>query len=97
MAKGFWILTGNIHTPLGMVPYIKQFTSWLPKVGARMLVRDLQGDVREGAPGSVNIIVEFNSKEDAVTAYESKEYQELIDLRTQHSDLNLTITEELID
>ena len=56
-------MTGNIHTPLGMVPYINKFTAWLPTVGARLLIRDLQGDVREGAPGSVNIIVEFDTKD----------------------------------
>ncbi|MAR52679.1 MAG: hypothetical protein CMK50_05935 [Propionibacteriaceae bacterium] len=96
MAKGYWVFSGTIHTPLGMVPYISKFTSWLPTVGARLVVRDLQCDVREGAPGPVNIIVEFDSKEAAITAYESEEYKELINLRTQHSDLNLTITEELI-
>ena len=43
----------------------------------------------------MNIIVEFDSKEKAVTAYESKEYQELINIRLQHSDINLTISEGL--
>ena len=78
-----------------MVPYINKFTAWLPTVGARLLICDLQADVREGTPGSVNIIVEFDSKEKAVTAYESTKYQELINLRLQHSDINLTITEGL--
>ena len=96
MAKGYWVVTVTIHTPLGMVPFINKFNAWLPTVGARLLIRDLETDVREGTPGSVNIIVEFDSKEQAVTAYESKEYQELINLRLQHSDINLTITEELI-
>lgn len=95
MTKGYWVVTGTIHTPLGMVPFINKFNAWLPTVGARLLIRDLQGDLREGSPGSVNIIVEFDSKEKAITAYESKEYQELINLRLQHSDINLTITEEL--
>ena len=95
MTKGYWVVTGTINTPLGMVPFINKFNAWLPTVGARLLIRDLQGDVREGNPGSVNIIVEFDSKEKAITAYESKEYQELINLRLQHSDINLTITEEL--
>ena len=97
MAKGYWVVTGTIHTPLGMVPYINKFIAWLPTVGARLLIRDLQSDVREGTPGEVNIIVEFDSKEKAVTAYESSGYQELINLRLQHSDLSLTITEELIN
>ena len=81
--------------PLGMVLFINKFNAWLPTVGARLLIRDLQSDAREGSPGSVKIIDEFDSKEKAITAYESKEYQELINLRLQHSDINLTITEEL--
>ena len=97
MAKGYWVCTGTIHTPLGMVPYIGAFTTWLETVGARLLIRDLQSDVREGEPGTVNVIVEFDSREAAVAAYESSEYQELIKLRTPHSDLSLTITEELSD
>ena len=29
MAKGYWVCTGTIHTPLGMVSYISAFNSWL--------------------------------------------------------------------
>ena len=97
MAKGYLVCTGTIHTPLGMVPYISAFNSWLDAVGARLLVRDLFGDVREGEPGTVNVIVEFESREAAVAAYDSAEYQKLIELRTAHSDLSVTITEELTD
>ncbi|WP_413744037.1 DUF1330 domain-containing protein [Synechococcus sp. MIT S9451] len=95
MAKGYWVCTGTIHTPLGMVPYISKFTAWLATVNARILIRDLSSDVREGSPGTVNVIVEFDSKENAIDAYESEEYQELIKLRTPFSELSLTITEEL--
>ena len=80
-----------------MVPYISAFNSWLDAVGARLLVRDLFSDVREGEPGTVNVIVEFESREAAVAAYDSAEYQKLIELRTPHSDLSVTITEELTD
>jgi len=112
MAKGYWVCTGTIHTPLGMVSYISAFNSWLEAVGARLLVRDLFSDVREGEPGTVNVIVEFESREAAVAAYESAEfesreaavaayesaeYQKLIELRTPHADLSVTITEELTD
>ena len=97
MAKGYWVCTGTIHTPLGTVPYISAFNSWLDAVGARLLVRDLFSDVREGEPGTVNVIVEFESREAAVAAYDSAEYQKLIELRTPHSDLSVTITEELTD
>ena len=96
MAKGYWISTGTIHTPLAMVPYISRLTEWLPTVGAKFLVRDVQCDVREGTPGSLNVIIEFPSLETAVSAYESTDYQSLIALRTPHSDLTLSISEELV-
>ena len=96
MAKGYWISTGTIHTPLAMVPYISRLTEWLPTVGAKFLVRDVQCDVREGTPGSLNVIIEFPSLQSAVSAYESKDYQSLIELRTPHSDLTLSISEELV-
>ena len=80
-----------------MVPYISAFNSWLEAVGARLLIRDLFSDVREGEPGTVNVIVEFESREAAVAAYESAEYQKLIELRTPHSDMSVTITEEPTD
>tara|TARA_B100000925_G_C21620482_1_gene308660 strand:+ start:129 stop:434 length:306 start_codon:yes stop_codon:yes gene_type:complete len=96
MAKGYWISTGTIHTPLAMVPYISRLTEWLPTVGARFLVRDFRCDIREGSPGSLNVIIEFPSLEAAVSAYESPSYQELIELRTPHSDLSLSISEEMI-
>ncbi|KZR90885.1 hypothetical protein MITS9508_00119 [Synechococcus sp. MIT S9508] len=95
MAKGYWISTGTIHTPLAMVPYISRLTEWLPTVGAKFLVRDVQCDVREGTPGSLNVIIEFPSLQSAVSAYESTDYQSLIELRTPHSDLTLSISEEL--
>ncbi len=96
MAKGYWISTGTIHTPLAMVPYISRLTEWLPSVGAKYLVRDVQCDVREGTPGSLNVIIEFPSLQSAISAYESADYQSLIELRTPHSELTLSISEELV-
>ena len=95
MAKGYWVCTGTIHTP-GHGSVHQCFQQLAEAVGARLLVRDLFSDVREGEPGTVNVIVEFESKEVAVRPTNS-EYQKLIELRTPHSDMSVTITEELTD
>ena len=95
--KGYWITTGTIHTPLGMVPYLSALNDWLPSVGGRYLVRDIASDVREGEPGMVSVIIEFPSKAAAVAAYESDAYQAMITMRLNSSDLTLVITEELGD
>ncbi len=93
--KGYWITTGTIHKPLGMVPYLSALNDWLPRVGGRFLVRDIASDVREGEPGAVSLIIEFPSKAAAVAAYESDAYQAMITMRLNSSDLTLVITEEL--
>ena len=48
---------------------------------------------KESTLGHLTVIIEFPSKEDAVSAYESEEYQKMIPLRTPYSDLTLTIFE----
>ena len=95
--KGYWVITGTIHTPLGMVPYLSALISWLPTVGGSFLVRDTACDLREGDPGSVIVIIEFDSRSAAVAAYESPEYQEMNTLRLNSSELTLAITEQLAD
>ena len=95
MAKGYWITTGTIHTPLAMVPYISQLKAWLPSLGGRVLVMEMASDVREGTPGSLSVVIEFPSLEAAVNAYESDDYQAMIRLRMPHSDLTLSISEEV--
>ena len=93
--KGYWITTGTIHTPLGMVPYLSALNDWLPRVVGRCLVRDIASDGREGEPGAVSLIIEFPSKAAAVAAYKSDAYQAMITMRLISSDLTLVITEEL--
>lgn len=93
--KGYWVTTGTIHTPLGMVAYLAALQEWMPTVGARFLIREIASDVREGSPGAVTVVIEFPSLAAAVEAYESAEYQALIQMRLNSSDLTLSISEEL--
>ena len=55
--------------------------------------KDMATLEKESTLGHLTVIIEFPSKEDAVYAYESEEYQEMISLRTPYSDLTLTIFE----
>ena len=95
MVKGYWVTTGTIHTPLGMVPYLSALTDGLPTVDGWFLIRDISTDMREDNPGSVTIIIEFPSLAPAVSAYDTERYQKMIELRTNRSDLTLSISEEL--
>ena len=77
MAKGYWLSTGSIKDGEGMQPqpYLKALKDWLPSVNGEFFVRDLATIEKEGTPGHLTVIIEFPSKEDADTAYESQEYQ----------------------
>ena len=93
MAKGYWLSTDSIKDGEGMQPYLKALKDWLPPVNGKFFVRDLATIEKESTLGHLTVIIEFPTKEDAVSAYESEEYQKMIPSRTQYSDLTLTIFE----
>ena len=93
MAKGYWLSTGSIKDGEGMQPYLKALKDWLHSFNGEFFARDLATIEKEGTPGHLTVIIEFPSKEDADTAYESEEYQKMIPLRTPYSDLTHTIFE----
>ena len=64
---------------------------WLPSVNGEFFVRDLATIEKERTLEHLTVIIEFPSKEGAVSAYESEKYQKMIPLRTPSSDLTLTI------
>ena len=94
MAKGYWNVSGAITNPEGMGPYIQSVEPYLAKFNASFLCRDLKTDVREGDPGHLTVIIEFESLAAAKAAYEALEYQEMLKLRQPHSNVSLTIIEE---
>ena len=94
MAKGYWNVAGSITNPAGMGAYLAAAEPYLAKCGARFLCRDLDTDVRDGQPGHLAVIIEFESLAAAKAAYEAPEYQEMLKLRQPHSDVSLSIIEE---
>ncbi len=54
----------------------------------------MESQTVEGNGGKLAVIIQFQSKKDAVDAYKSKEYQQLSKLRWANSkDTNITIME----
>jgi uncharacterized protein (DUF1330 family) len=94
MAKGYWNVAGTITNPAGMGAYIAALEGYMSKCGARFLCRDLNTDIREGNPGHLTVIIEFESLAAAIAAYEATECQEMIKMRQPHCDVSLTILEE---
>ena len=92
IAKGYWIETGKINSP-EIKTYLEAIAKWLPTVGGKFLIRDLESLQKEGRAGSLTIVIRFSSKLAAISAYESLEYQEMISMRTPFSEIQLSIVE----
>ncbi|MAJ23727.1 MAG: hypothetical protein CMI75_08110 [Candidatus Pelagibacter sp.] len=91
--KGYWITVGKLTSPQGLNSYADVLVKWLPTVGGSFLITDLASIEKEGSTGHSTVVIEFPSKEAAISAYESPEYQDMIAMRTPFSELQLTIVE----
>tara|TARA_Y100001968_G_C19180782_1_gene630285 strand:+ start:83 stop:379 length:297 start_codon:yes stop_codon:yes gene_type:complete len=91
MAKGFWIVTTTVINP-AFVEYVEAFQPWVQSLGGSVFAKDMDSRTVEGNGGKLAVIIEFPSKQAAIDAFNSSEYQELSKLRWANStDTNITI------
>ncbi len=91
MAKGFWLVTTTVTNP-AFAEYVEAFQPWVESVGGSVLAKDMEAETVEGKGGKLAVIIEFPSKQAAINAYNSSEYQELSQLRWANStETNITI------
>ena len=91
MAKGFWLVTTTVTNP-AFSEYVKAFQPWVKSVGGLVFAKDMDSQTMEGNGGKLAVIIEFPSKQAAIDAYNSAEYQELSKLRWSNStDTNIII------
>ena len=91
MARGFWLVTTTV-TNSAFTKYVEAFQPWVESLGGSVFAKDLDGQTVEGKGGKLAVIIDFPSKQAAIDAYNSSEYQELSKLRWANStDTNITI------
>ena len=91
MSKGFWLVTTTVTNP-AFAEYVQAFQTWIESVGGSVFAKDLNGLSVEGEGGQLSVIIEFPSKQAAIEAYNSSEYQEISKLRWVNStNTNITI------
>ena len=83
MAKGYWIGRVDVHDPEAYKKYVAANAVAFEKYGAKFLVRGGRFENPEGSSRSRNVVLEFESYEQALACYNSPEYQSIIALRTQ--------------
>ena len=74
MAKGYWIVRGDVTDAQGYQTYVAANGAALARYGARFLVRGGNFETVEGEARSRNVVIEFPSYEAAMACYRSPEY-----------------------
>jgi uncharacterized protein (DUF1330 family) len=78
MAKGYWVTTYcSVSDPDALARYVARGTPVITAHGGRIIVRGVPARVYEGATAGRCVVVEFDSVDRAIAAYESAEYQEV--------------------
>jgi uncharacterized protein (DUF1330 family) len=93
MAKGYWIAHVDVSDVEAYRGYQAANAAVFAKYGARFLVRAGQSTVKEGAPRSRHVILEFKDYATALACYESAEYAQAKALRVDASLADLIVVE----
>ena len=76
-ASGFWLLTTTVKKPAAFKEYVQEIKPWLKSVGGALVMKDSDPQIVEGRGGKLSVVISFPSKQAAIDAYNSTEYQEL--------------------
>jgi uncharacterized protein (DUF1330 family) len=76
MAKGYWItFYRSVSDPARLAEYAKLAGPSIEAGGGRFLARGTPAKVFEGGMNQRSVVIEFDSVDKAITAYESPAYQ----------------------
>lgn len=76
----YLIVNYDIVDPATYVSYQKQSRP-IMSGGGRLLVLDAASVAKEGTPGAQTVVIEYPTKQAALAAYESDEYQAVVGIR----------------
>jgi uncharacterized protein (DUF1330 family) len=93
MAKGYWVVQNDVTDAETYGAYRAAVAPFLAANGARFVVRAGRKIDVEGASRSRHIVIEFDSFEKAVAAYESADDKKIKSLRDKASTGAMTILE----
>jgi uncharacterized protein (DUF1330 family) len=90
---GMWIVHVNVTDDDRYADYIKGSTEVAAKYGGEFIARGGKFEQKEGKAFARNVLVRYPTYEKALEAYESDEYQAILDIAKEASDRALTILE----
>ncbi len=95
MSKGYWIAFVTVTDPDAYVGYQQLAPAAFAKYGARFLARGGDAESLEGEVWERHVVVEFESKAQALACYNSPEYQQAREHRIGACIANIAIVEGL--
>ncbi len=93
MPKGYVIARATVTDPDKWGQYVAKSKIALDKFGGTPIVRGGQCEIIEGNGTARNVVLEFNSYEDALGYAKSPEYAEAKKLRQGAGTLDITVVE----
>ncbi|TCD16395.1 DUF1330 domain-containing protein [Oricola cellulosilytica] len=93
MAKGYWIGRITVHDPERYKDYVATATPAYREFGARFLVRGGKSEAVEGEGRPRNVVIEFDSFEQALACYNSDTYTAARSIRQEAADGELIVVQ----
>lgn len=91
MAKGYWIARVDVENDSEYASYRALNGVAFAKYGGRFLVRGGVREVIKGAPRKHDVVIEFDSYDQALACYHSDEYQAALSHLSQVGPTDLVI------
>ena len=95
MPKGYWIAFVTVTDPTRYAGYQEHAPAAFAKYGASFLARGGTAETLEGEAFQRHVVIEFESKEQALACYHSAEYQSAKAHRDAACVANIAIVEGL--
>lgn len=93
MAKGYWIARVTVNNAEMYPDYVRAATPAFQKYGARFIVRGGRHEAMEGEARPRNVVIEFESFDQAAACYHSPEYQIAAEIRQRCADGEIVVVE----
>ena len=94
MAKAYWInMFRSVHDPEKVAEYIKLAGPVMREFGGQFLVRGMPSMVFESGVMERTVVIEFDSVQQAVAAYQSRGYQQALHALGDGAERDLRIVE----
>lgn len=93
MPKGYIIGHITVRDPEAYKEYVERDTPILEGLGGRFIVRGGQSEIMEGETYARHVVIEFPSYQDAMTAYNDPDYQEVAEIRKRTAESTILVVE----